>query len=173
MSLNKFLVKKDLVEVNVHYIESDDEVIVIRDSSSIKKFKDKIKIVKARFLRPTFKTFNAFMQGCVEFGENGENKFDNLKYKNQKFKTLLREIEDGGEVFPVDSDLLENIIPELATAFIDEYDQIVDTERFNALVKVGVLPEKMLKDVEKALQKNNEIKVPDLEEEEENQSNED
>lgn len=144
---SKFLVKKDLVEVRVGYIEEGDTIIVIRDEEEdLKKtLKDKLKYVKCKFARPNYKIFNELMENCVKNRPDGNSYIDSVLFKRQKFSHLLREMQDDdGEQVTVNKELIDNIIPELAIATVDGFDKRMDEERFTVLKKTGAIPADVL-----------------------------
>ena len=143
---NKFTVKKDLIEVSVDYLENESgDIVVIRNQITKDRIKDKLKNVKAKFVRPTYQLFNAFMEGSLKTQENGETHLDQVIFKSKKFQILLREIEDhDGTKFPVTRELLNDIVPDLAIAFIDEFDRKLDEERFEALKSAGAIPPELV-----------------------------
>jgi hypothetical protein len=151
--MSKFTVNKSLVEVEVYYLEIGDEIVVIQNQDTINRMKNKLKKVKARFIRPNYATFVAFMDGIVRNDPvTGEPQIDNIKLKRQKLGFLLKEMEDfNGEKIEVNQELINDMVPELAVALIDAMDRGSDLKRFQDLKSTGVIPEDILKDEENVI----------------------
>ena len=134
----KFTVKKDLVEVEIHYMElPNDEIIVIRDPSAIEQedIKKQIKTARAKFARPGWKNFNTYIKGCiVADSETGAPLMDTISLRDKKLRTLLKGIEDGdGEKILLNSDFFDNILPDFGVALVEAFDDKIDNERLQSL----------------------------------------
>jgi len=149
MVINKFMVKKDLIEVSVPYVEVDGgEILIIKRE----RVADKIKLVKAKFARPNYKLFNIFMEGSIKQDANGDSFVDQIAFKQRKFRTLLRGFEDhDGTNYPLNQDFFDGIIPDLAIALVDEFDKSIDMEHWISLKKINAIPQEVIEDTEAVL----------------------
>lgn len=143
---NKFLVKRDLVEVSIKYIEVDDEVVVVRNEESFVELGEQVKTLSAKFSRPNNKLYHSYMDDVVKEDVDGNISIDNLRLKDRKFRILIREfIDDDGEKFELNTQFLDNINPDIARALIDAYDNKIDSELYNLYVKSGIIKSKEVK----------------------------
>lgn len=148
MSINKFLVKKEPIEIEVDYIELDGEAIVVNDTKAIS---DKIKIhtMKGRFRRPSFQTFNNYIKDAVEPDGKGGSFVNFNKMRENKFRTLFVELEDAdGTIYEVTKNyaILTDLHPEIASAFLDKLETVVDENRFKKMMDANIFKEEEKKE---------------------------
>jgi hypothetical protein len=139
---SKFMVKKDPVVVEIDYIEAGDEIVIITSESLKKQCRGKLKTLKAKFVRPNNKLFNLCVNGCIRMNEYGENYLDRNLFNEKRFRLLFIEAVDGdGEKIQNNSNQIDSLMQELTTALIEAFDQKLEEEKRQALIKVGVLDE--------------------------------
>ena len=151
--MSVFSTKKDLVSVELAYLEvSGGEIFVIRDEEDKEKYKDKIKIAKAKFERQNWKNFNTYIKGCVVTdSETGVAMIDTIALRDHKLRNLLKSLEDGdGARIKLNADFFDNLIPDFATALVDEYDNFLDIERLSTLRESDYYKDKLAEAEKKA-----------------------
>lgn len=151
---SKFIVKKDLVEVEIDYLDlPNNDIVIVRDKTAIDnaEIKKQVKTAKAKFARPGWKNFNTYLKGCIvpdPNSETGRMLMDNTLLRDQKLRTLLRALEDGdGEKIILNSDFFDNIEPDFGVALIDAFDDKISNERLQSLRDSNLLlPEPVIED---------------------------
>ncbi len=136
--MSKFTVKKSLIEVNLDYIElEDDEIVLVDGVKDKEKYKEKIKTLRAWFERPNWSNFNKYIKGCVDIDPiTGVPFVDTITLRDRKFRNLLKKLVDGdGEEVLLDIDFFNNVIPEIAISLIQGYDSRLDQEKTDILLK--------------------------------------
>jgi len=136
--MSKFTVKKSLVEVNLDYIElDDDEIVIVEGIEEKERYKEKIKTARAWFERPSWSNFNKYIKGCVDVDPiTGDPYVDTITLRDKKFRNLFKRLVDGnGEEVLLDIDFFNNVIPGFAIALVQGYDEKLDKEKTDILLK--------------------------------------
>ena len=158
--MSKFTVKKSLIEVNLDYMELEEEEIVLIDNFSDKeKYKEKIKTLRAWFERPNWSNFNKYIKGCVDIDPiTGTPFVDTITLRDKKFRNLLKKIVDGdGEEVLLDIDFFNNVIPEIAIALVRRYDTKLDQEKTDVLMRDEIVKKVFAERLEEMQKKQNEL----------------
>lgn len=165
----KFTINKSLVEVKVHYLELDGgELFFLSEKEDIEQNKDKIKVAKAYFERPSWKTWNQFMKGSIETNQvTGTQHLDMLSLRDKKLRTLLKKLVDGdsNEIL-LNKDFFDNCNPDFALAMVDAYDETISEERTNSYVNdetVKKIMDKRVKDLAEKIENTEPAKEPEKE----------
>lgn len=139
---SKFMTKKDPVEVEIDYIENDGNIVIITGEAMKKKCRDKLKTLKAKFHRPNNKLFNLSVNGCIRMNEYGENFLDRNLFNDKRFRLLFIEAIDGeGEKISNTPSNIDGMIGELSTTLMEAFDEKLEQEKKDVLVKAGLLNE--------------------------------
>jgi len=138
-------VADDLVEVSIKYLQlGANDLIVLRTKEEEEFYakKQTAKICKAKFARPGWENFNNYLDNTIrESAEESASYLDTVRLRKNKFRTLLREMEDDGKKVLINRDLFAKIIPDLAIALVESYDNKLNEERHEILKDMGVFEE--------------------------------
>lgn len=136
--MSKFTVKKSLIEVNLDYIELEEgDILLVENLEDKDTYREKIKTSRAWFERPNWNNFNKYIKGCVDIDPlTGHPFVDTISLRDKKFRNLLKRLVDGdGEQVVLDSEFFNNVIPEFAIALVQAYDEKLDHEKTETLMK--------------------------------------
>jgi hypothetical protein len=89
--------------------------------------------VNTKWTRLTWKEQNAIYSQCMKesIGTDGKLKysFDNIKYRDLKLKKCLKEWDvkdDNGQYVPVDANVIDNLVPEVAQQLLDDFEKVTE-----------------------------------------------
>jgi hypothetical protein len=149
-------VADDLVEVSVKYFQLGQHDLIVLRTKEEEEFyakNESPKVCKAKFARPGWENFNNYLDNTIrESVEESSSYLDTVRLRKNKFRTLLREMEDDGKKVLINKDFFTKIIPDLAISLVEEYDNKLNDERHEVLKNLGVFedePKEEKNDVKK------------------------
>lgn len=137
---SKFMVKKDLVELEIYYIEKNGDIIILKSEDMKKQVGSSLKTLKAKMLRMNNKLFNLCINGCIKPNDSGETYLDRSMFNDKRFRLLFSEAVDGdGDRISNSQSDIDNLMSELISAILEEYDTKIEEEKMNTLKKSGLI----------------------------------
>ena len=121
---NPFVAPKKLVEVDLKYLIYNDDLIVIKDETNMKKeFKKDLKIAKASFAYEKWQDFNSTMKNSMRSDNMaGIPMVDTVLLREIKLKKLLKKLVDGdGNEIELSDEFFKNMNPDFAISLMDAY----------------------------------------------------
>jgi len=137
-----FMASSKPIDVELEYVElGESDIIIVRTDKQREIFEGQVKIAKAKFDRPRWSNYNAYISGCVkEETASGRTELDITKLREQKLLHLLMALEDGdGNEVKLEANFYMNVHPDFAVGLVEAYDNKLNEERFEFLKGMGAI----------------------------------
>jgi len=128
--MSVFTTPKKIVDVEINYIITEEDGIVIVPEKDLVKddFKNKIKTAKAEFAYERWDDFNRCMKMSLSKDPlSGEIIFDPVALKEIRLKRLLKKLIDGdGNNVEINEKEIASWSPDFCMALMDNYNKKID-----------------------------------------------